>query len=76
MSTYTPTAGDVVRVDYVTDDNPPRPTWYRAEVIRPSTQRGGDWEVRVIEVGPDCGVDVGARLSPILGHGIELVPDP
>jgi hypothetical protein len=75
VSTYTPRCGDVVRVDYETDDSPPRPTWYRAEVIRPSTQRAGDWEVRVIEVGPNCGVSVGVHLSPILGHGIELVFD-
>lgn len=66
--------GILVRVDYTTDTG--HPTWYRATVVRPSTQRTSDWEVRVVEVGPHCTVAVGALLSPITGHGIELVPDP
>ncbi len=65
--------GDRVRVDYETGDG--KPTWYRAEVIGPSTQRDGDYLVRVIETGPHSKVSAGVILSPILGNGIELVPD-
>lgn len=70
--TFSP--GDRVRVDYETDDG--QPTWYRAEVLGPSNQRGGDYFVRVIELGPHCAVSVGDRLSPILGDKIELVREP
>ncbi len=68
--------GDRVRVDFTTDDDPPAAAWYRAVVIGPSTQRSGDFFVRVVEASPNSGVDLGARLSPILHGGIDLTPDP
>jgi hypothetical protein len=67
--------GETVRADYPTDDVPPRPTWYRAVVLGPSTQRAGDYNVRVIEADPNSGVRVGDELSPITGvDGWDLTP--
>lgn len=63
--------GDTVKVIFDEEG----PVWYRAEVIGPSTQRTGDYEVRVIEAGPRSTVTAGVRLSPILGHGVEMLID-
>lgn len=68
--------GDRVRVDFPARDDQTAPAWYRAVVIGPSTQRAGDFFVRVIEASPNSGVKVGARLSPIIFGGVDLVIDP
>lgn len=68
--------GDRVRIDWETGDSLESPrvaAWYRAVVIGPSTQRDGDFFVRVTEASPNSGVTVGARLSPTLFRNIDLV---
>ncbi len=71
MTAFNP--GDKVRVVYLTDSG--HTAWYHAEVVGPSTQRDGDYEVTVTAAGPHSRAVAGSRLSPILGHGVDMVPD-